>query len=262
VTPLGLAGWFDFLPALGAVSARLTGLMIAAPVFSSRAIPRRIKVLLTFTASLVLLPMVGSQLPESISLARMVAGWFGEMAVGAAFGMATNLLFLGVETFGEIVGVQAGITLAQVFNPLMEGSTSSSLSQLFSMITLGVFLAADGHLALTQAFLDSYQAVPPLTPVWDFGWIEMLFTLLGHAFELALRLAAPAMLVLLLAKTAIGFIGRTAPQFNIFAVGLPLQVMLGLFFVGSACLALDDVIIDQWAKWMDTLGQILFESRS
>jgi flagellar biosynthetic protein FliR len=144
----------------------------------------------------------------------------------------------------------------------MEGASSSSLGQLFSMIVLAVFLLADGHLVLLDAFLASYQAVPPLTALWDFQWITLLGALMQASFELAIRLAAPAVLVLLLTKTAIGFIGRTAPQFNILAIGLPLQVLLGIFFAGSACLALHTVLFDQWNQWLDALSQILFESRS
>jgi flagellar biosynthetic protein FliR len=261
MTLFGLGHWLDFLPALAAVSGRITGLVLASPVFASQSIPRRVKGLLTLALSLMMLPLVGPLLPAGFTLAQLIAGWFGELAVGAAFGLSVNLLFLGVETFGEIIGLQAGITLAQVINPLMEGATSSSLGQLFSMVVLGVFLAADGHLVMLDAFLASYKIVPPLTALWDFQWVTLVFGLLQMAFELAVRLAAPAMLVLLLTKTAIGFIGRTAPQFNVLAIGLPLQILVGLFFAGSACLALDSLLVDEWQKWLSALNQMLIETR-
>jgi flagellar biosynthetic protein FliR len=258
---LGLADWLNFLPAFAAVSGRVSGLMLASPLFSSQAIPRRVRVLLMSVLTLMLLPIVGPTLPASFTLGELIVGWFGELVVGAAFGLAVNLLFQGVQAFGEIVGLQAGITLAQVINPLMEGASASSLGQIFSMIVLAVFLLADGHLVLLDTYLASYQAVPPLTALWDFEWIRLLGTLMQASFELAIRLAAPALLVLLLTKTAIGFIGRTAPQFNILAIGLPIQVLLGIFFAGSACLALDAVLFDQWKLWLDALGQMLIENR-
>src|SRR5204863_9765891 len=137
------------MPVFVLVFFRTAGLMLAAPLFGSAKIPRRVKVLfaLVLAAGLVNRVKVAPALPGTTL--QLAAGIGGELIFGLVMGLGLSLSFIAVTWAGEIMGQQMGMNMAQTFDPQF-GSGGSLVGDLYFMLTLIVFLLIRGHHAMIQ----------------------------------------------------------------------------------------------------------------
>jgi flagellar biosynthesis protein FliR len=208
------------------VLARMSGLVMTAPMFGSSEVPTRIRALLAFTLALVITPVewsVNVELPTS--LAAFIVSMGGELLIGMILGLGVMILLSGVQVAGQIISQMSGMSLADVFNPGFDAEVPM-ISNLLYLVTLTVFIILGGHRLLVGALLDTYTFLPlghaQLSP--SLG--TLMATLLAESFSLAVRGAAPAMVALLLATVVLGLISRTLPQLNILAIGFGLNAMI------------------------------------
>ncbi len=216
------------LPAFAMVLFRIGGMTISAPLISSNALPRSFKIAFTFVVSLMLLPAVGRHLPTDINMTTVIANVVGEMFVGLIIGTSVGLIFVGVRLAGTVIGQQAGIALSQVINP-MQNEQGTIMGQIYDLVVLALFLAIGGHRYMIAVVLDSYVAVPPGMFAFDRSFLTLLVDLVQSAFVLGMRLAAPALIALMLASLVMGFLSKTIPQLNILTVGFSIRIMIGMF---------------------------------
>jgi flagellar biosynthetic protein FliR len=202
-------------------------LRVLAPVFSMRAIPVRAKVALAFfvalatQASLPDMPVIGFDDPQVMGVVVQQVG------VGLAIGFAFRLVFSAVELAGEVVGFQMGLNFAAFFDPTINAQ-SSAVARFFGQMTSLLFLAMNGHLMVLMAITRSFHSFP-----LDQNFLETLKQMklqrLGaDLFASALWIALPMIGMLMFANLAMGIISRIAPQMNIFAVGFPITLVVGL----------------------------------
>ncbi|HEY3244211.1 MAG TPA: flagellar biosynthetic protein FliR [Phycisphaerae bacterium] len=219
------------LPSFVLVLLRISGLMIAAPIFGSNAIPRRIKAALAMVVALAVFPLVTTQAALHLTLADAFVGAIGEVLIGLVIGLGMGILFLGAELAGALIGQQAGLALGQIFNPLLENDTTA-LGQLFFLVHLTIFLIVGGHRQLLRALLDTFKVIPVLSFRQDERVLMLATELLSSAFILALRLAGPVLIALTLTTLALGFVSRAMPQLNILSVGFSVQILAALLMAG------------------------------
>jgi flagellar biosynthetic protein FliR len=214
------------LVAFGLVMARVLGLLLAAPVFSTRTYPRRVQAALAAALAAALLPAVGT--PSLPSDAVAVAGLaIGELAIGYALGMLARLLVSSFQLAAALLGFQAGFAMASAFDPdSTQGSTV--IERLHVNFATALFLLVDGHHSLVRALAASLESFPLGAAVDTALWSRVLFASAGDMFEAGARIAAPVTGILLFANATIGLLNRVMPQFSIFNVGFPLQVMAGM----------------------------------
>ncbi len=232
--PLSLADIFARLPVFALVLFRLTGLAIAAPLYSGRAIPVRIRAAMVMVLAAMLFPIIAPTVPSEVSLSVALIGGITELIVGAAIGLSVTILLMGAEVAGEMVSQQAGISLGDVINPFFE-QQSSIIGQLYAVVLTWVFLLGGGHRAMMAALLDTFEVIPILSYEPGDSIVLLLIEMLTAAFILGVRLAAPVLIALFLSGTALGFLSRTMPQLNILSVGFTLRALLTL---GVAALTL------------------------
>lgn len=252
-----LAAWITLLPAFALVAARLSGIMLSAPIFSSSAIAAPVKIGLVALLALVVFPVVLPRMtavPETLVAA--VVGMLGELAVGFAIGLAVNLLMIGLQTAAQMIGQQMGLGLARVFNPAVEDETDV-LSQFYLLVGLALLLLMGGHRLILAAVLDSFAALPPMTVTLEPRVFHILIGLLQAAFVLAFKIAVPALLVLFLVTLMMGFLGRTVPQINILVVGFPLRVAVGLLALVVAFGVGMTVFGDGYQQTVDAVGEMI-----
>lgn len=224
ITEAQLAAWISpiFWPFL-----RVLAVFTTAPVFSMRAIPVRAKVALAFfvalatQASLPNMPVIGFSDPQVLGVVVQQVG------VGLAIGFAIRLVFSAVELAGEVVGFQMGLNFAAFFDPTINAQ-SSAVARFFGQMTSLLFLAMNGHLMVLMAITRSFHSFP-----LDQNFLETLKQMklqrLGaDLFASALWIALPMIGMLMFANLAMGIISRIAPQMNIFAVGFPITLVVGL----------------------------------
>ncbi|MBV8779965.1 MAG: flagellar biosynthetic protein FliR [Phycisphaerae bacterium] len=215
------------IPAFVLVTFRIGGMMMYAPLFGSVKIPKRVKIFFTLVLALGITAGVKNpvHLPETPW--GLAIGIGGEMIFGLAMGMVISLVFIAAQWAGEIIGQQIGINAGQVMDPEYGGG-SSAVADLFQMLTLIIFLAIGGHLALIRGLCASFDALPLMSVGVDRPLIELLTQFFQAAAVLAMRLASPVLVTMLVVDLGLGVIGKTMPQMNVMSVGLTMRIIVGV----------------------------------
>jgi flagellar biosynthesis protein FliR len=220
---------FQRVPVFVLVFFRLGGMMLFAPLLGSARVPRRVKVMLALVLAFGIFEGVRPvPLPESTWMLAVAIG--GEMAFGVAMGMVMSFVFIAAQWAGEMIGQQMGMNLGEVFDPQF-GGQSSVIGELYFMLTLVVFLAVKGHHAMLLGVRASFDHLPLLSLSVDAPLLDLLIGLFQSATILALRLAAPMLVTMLVVDLALGLVGKIMPQMNVMAMGLSLRSALGLVIV-------------------------------
>ena len=149
----------------------------------------------------------------------------GEFAL-VLFGFAAQFIFWSVTFAGEIIGFQMGLSIAAVYNP-MDGVASNPIGRVLTLTMLLVFLLLDGHHHMLRALVASFEVVPLSGADLSRGG-PLLLQWMGAFFVTAIRLAAPFMITIFLVDVALGVFARVAPQADLFSMGLPLKIVIGL----------------------------------
>jgi flagellar biosynthetic protein FliR len=231
--------------------ARAVGLVWTAPAFSTPGLGARPRAVLAGLLAVLLAPAVAAAAREEgrHSLPVHAAALVAELTIGSALGMSAALVVAGARQAGEIVGAQAGLSAAALFDP-EAGEELSALSQLYGLIALGVFLALDGPLILVRALSESYRVIPPGGPeLLTLKTASLVFGRVGEALALAVRAAAPVGLALALAGVALGLLGRAAPSLQPLALAIPVRVGVGLFLVLLGLASLAATMNAAWSGW-------------
>lgn len=161
-----------------------------------------------------------------------------ELGVGLVLGMAVQLLFSGLQLAGQLVGRDMGFAIVNVIDPVTSRDVGL-LAQFKLLLAVLVMLAVNGHHLVIRALAESYAHVPVLGLHLSASAVEYLLGLGGMLFVTAIQIAAPILATIFLVTVALGFLGKTVPQMNIFIVGFPLRIGLGL---AGLCLILPLVI--------------------
>lgn len=218
------------VPVFVLVVFRLAGMMIFAPLFGSTRIPRRVKLMLVLVLAYGMVGAVQTPVVIPDSTWMLAVGIGGEMAFGIAMGMVMSFVFIAAQWAGEMIGQQMGFNLGAVFDPQF-GSSGSMIGDLFFMFTLVIFLLIGGHHAMLMGVADSFRSLPLLSLSIDQPLFDLLVGLLQSATTIALRLAAPMLVTMLVVDLALGLLGRTLPQFNVMQAGMSMRSAIGLVVV-------------------------------
>jgi flagellar biosynthesis protein FliR len=238
--------------------ARAAGLAWTAPALATPGLGARPRLLLAALLGAVLAPAVTAgaitPAPDLATIGPAAAAVAGEVLVGAALGWSAALVVAGARQAGELVGAQAGLAPAALFDA-EAGDEMTALGHLYGLVALGVFLALDGPLVLVRALVESYRAVPPGGAfAAGSGFLEHPFAQVGQALALALRAAAPAALALALANVALGLLGRAAPGLLVMTAAAPVRAGLGLAAVLLGLAALAAALAAAWSAWPGGIG--------
>jgi flagellar biosynthesis protein FliR len=222
--------------AFALVLARVAPLFLLAPLFSSKSFPGRVRgvtaVALAIGISPVAAQAVGdATIPADVwGLAALVAK---ELLVGMAFSFGIAALFAAFTAAGAILDLSIGFMLGGVVDPL-SGTQSSLLQQLYTMIGVLVFIAIGGDGWVIAGLARTYEAVPLLESP-ELGSLTAAAQLaFSGIFTAAIQVCAPVLLALVLTDAALGVVSKVVPQINVFAVGFPAKVAVGLLLVGAS----------------------------
>jgi flagellar biosynthetic protein FliR len=215
------------------VLARVTPLFIVAPLFSSRQVPARVRTIVAVALAIGLTPiaMQGQQVPNDVlALFGMV---LKELLVGLAFALTIALLFAAVASAGALLDMLIGFSFGAIVDPLT-GNQSAVLTQLYGFVALAIFVAIDGDAWLIGGLARTFELVP-LTSAPDVAALATgVVAAFTTIFAAALEVAAPVLLAVVITDVAFGVVTRVVPQMNVFAVGFPVKVVVGLLVVGAS----------------------------
>jgi flagellar biosynthetic protein FliR len=225
-----LMGWIApiFWPFL-----RILGVFSAAPLFSSRSVPVRTRIGLAFVIAVCIQPALPAPPTLSLNSPQALGVVVQQLAIGLSIGLAARIVFAAIEMAGEIIGLQMGLNFAGFFDP-STGSQASTVGRFYGNVTMLLFIVLNGHLLLIQAVAASFTTFP----VGDDGWSALrqmrLFELGAVIFSHGLWIALPLIATLLFVNVVLGIISRIAPQMNVFAIGFPLTLSVGLVGIAAS----------------------------
>ncbi|WP_352430691.1 flagellar biosynthetic protein FliR [Pyrinomonas sp.] len=215
------------------VLARVGGLVTFAPFWGHGAIAPRVRALLALMLAFCVTPLVTPRIPTPpAELTGLTLILIGEALIGCALGFVGRLVLSALTVAAEMITFQLGLSLASTIDPATHARTTA-LGTFAQMIGLMVLLAADGHhwflLATVRSFDLHTPSLPQMTPLL----VQLLVRLSADAFNIGVALAAPVIIALLLAEFALAVAGRVAPQLQIFLLGFPVKIAVGLWIIGA-----------------------------
>jgi flagellar biosynthetic protein FliR len=211
---------------------RTAGLMMITPFFGSTAIPIRIRIMFSVVLSFAIMSVV----PRTFVDEQVVYGWdlgdyflnvLAEMSVGAAMGLICLTMFSAIIYAGKLMDQSIGFTKEEMINPFTQ-QRGSLTGQFQFYIFMILFLLMNGHLYFLEVYFESVSRVPLGYVSIGEGFIALFARVMSGAFELTFRLAAPVMLLCFLINMALGFISKAVPSMNVFILGFPIKIMMGL----------------------------------
>ncbi len=224
-----MAYWLDQFHIFLLVLLRVSALLIVAPIFGHRLYPARAKVGLAFMVSMIVFPLVaeaGLDVPEGFLPYALIL--IREVMMGLVLGFSVLLLFIGIQFAGELAGLQMGFGIVNVIDPQSQNQVSI-IGQFLNILAVLLVLSLDGHHIILNGLLASFDVVPLGGVVLKVSVIEKLMTITGEIFSIAIKISAPVLIALFLVSTAMGVLARTVPQMNVFIVGFPVQLAVGMF---------------------------------
>lgn len=220
-----LAEWqrmfHTFLPVL----VRLATFWVAVPILG-QGVPPIAKVGFASLLALIVLPYVSAPpLPaEPAVLGIRIAG---EALVGLTLGYMVTLVFSAVYLAGQFVDVPMGFGMSHVIDP-HSGMQVPLFAQFQHILAILIFFTINGHHALIQALVVSFDTVPIYGTAVGVGVVQFVLTAFSQLFVLALRIGIPIMGAIFLTDVTLGILARAVPQLNVFVVGFPIKIAVGL----------------------------------
>jgi flagellar biosynthetic protein FliR len=215
------------------VASRVAPLFMLAPVFASRMIPDRVKVVAAGVITVALVPIAseGMTIPEDVLGLGSVL--LKEVAVGLVFAFAIGVISAAIQAGASLLDTIIGFSFAAILDPVT-GHQSAVLAQFYSVFALAIFLIVGGDHMMIMGLAKSYEIVP-LDVFPSFATITGLAAQgFASVLVVALQIAAPVVLTLVLVDAALGLMARAVPQMNVFIVGLPAKIILSFAAIAAS----------------------------
>ncbi|HEY4664968.1 MAG TPA: flagellar biosynthetic protein FliR [Comamonas sp.] len=231
---------------------RTLAMFTAAPVFSQKAIPMRLKVGMAFLVAVCAQavldqPMVAVNSPEALACVIQQVG------IGLAIGLSARLVIAAMEVAGEFIGLQMGLSFASFFDPT-SGAQLSAVSRFLVQVFTLFFIVVNGHLVVLMAVIKSFEAFPVNGSFLQAVAQMRLHELGGVVFSSALWIALPMMALLLFVNLTMGVIARIAPQMNVFAVGFPVTLTIGMLGITATLPMMEQPFLSMIDRTLSVFG--------
>ncbi len=213
------------------VFTRLGGVMMMLPGFGEVYVPMRIRLLTAVVLSLAITPVIADALPHTPLMGvETLVFMVREILIGFALGVIGRIILSALQVTASLIAYQTSLSSAMIFNP-SSGSQDSAFSPYLLMGATALIFVTNMHYQIIEVFIKSYDAFPPTGgfPFADFK--DMIVHVVGHSFNLGVKLATPFLIAGIIGNFAMGLLGRLVPQIQVFFMMMPAQVLLGLMVV-------------------------------
>jgi flagellar biosynthetic protein FliR len=234
----------------GLVFARVGAIVMLIPGLGEAAVPPRIRLAFAFILALTLYPLAAPTIAAIPPLASGLAGAVvKEVLIGLMIGGLLRLFLSSLAVAGEAVSLQTTLSFAQTANPL-GGAANTTIGSFLGLMGVVLIFATDLHHLFIGAIVRSYTLFPPsrAIPLGDAS--DLAVQTVGQAFALGVQLAAPVIVFSLVLNIAAGLVGRMLPQFQIFFVSTPINVLVGLSVFALSLGLIGLVWIDRYEAYL------------
>ncbi|THF81252.1 flagellar biosynthetic protein FliR [Cohnella fermenti] len=223
----------QYLPAFLLVFCRIISFMVVAPIFSTKTVPAILKIGLSFFISYIVFMQVGFN-DRVVADGNFIYSIVKEVLAGLIIGYVCYLFFAVVQASGGLMDMQMGLSMANIVDPIT-GVSAPLMGNFKNMLLILVFLSLNGHHYLITALMSSYDWLPLdnrlLGLIAGGSLTEFLARTFADTFLLALQISAPLVVAMFLLDLSLALLTRAAPQFQVFVIGIPIKIMLGLAII-------------------------------
>ena len=208
---------------------RCSGIFLIAPFFGSLNIPIMVRAATAFMFAVVLFPVVDGLGPVDAptSVLMYTVAVLKELFIGWLIGFVAYVCFSAIHMAGKVMDMQVGFAVVNVMDPT-SGQQIPLIGSFLYNLGIIVFLVTNGHHMIITALAESFRVVPLLTMQPNLSLTMIMVNFTNGIFVTGMKIAMPVTFAILLVNVALGILARTMPQMNIFVVGIPLQLMVGV----------------------------------
>ena len=208
---------------------RVAALLTTMPIFGANTVSRRIRLYLAVAITVCIvpgLPPMPQVNPLDPSGMLLIAE---QIVVGAMMGLSLQMLFQVFTIAGQVLAVQMGMAFASMVDPT-NGVSSAVVGQFFTMLVTLLFLSMNGHLVVFEVLTESFTTLPVGHALFTTNLWELVLRM-GWVLGASLLLVLPAITALLVINICFGVMTKAAPQLNIFSIGMPLVLVMGMLIL-------------------------------
>lgn len=234
---------------------RVLGLFLFTPLLASGAAPVRFRVLMGagFAAAVYgFLPPAFRGMPEA-TIGEYAMMMFSELLIGAAIGFIAGLPLIAMEMAGHLMGHQMALSLAQSYNPEMD-SEMNAIGSLLFYLGISAFVLIGGPEAVLMILASSFESIPVGGLAASEAPVALVIAVLTAGTEIALRVSAPAIGLIMATMVAMGFLMRTIPQINVLTVGFAIKIMGGLVVLLFSLFAINTAMTGHLEETLEAVG--------
>jgi flagellar biosynthetic protein FliR len=234
---------------------RISAMFVSMPVFSVKAAPARVRVILAGAVSFLVMPIL-PPLPqiEMMSYEGMMLG-IQQVAIGLTTGYILQMIFAAVIFAGQGIAYGMGLGFASMVDP-QNGQQVPVVAQIYMVLVTLLFLSLDGHLLLIKLLVDSFTTLP-IGQIFDLNDVWSIISWSGLIFSDGLLLSMPIVISLLIVNVMFGVASKSAPQLQIFSVGFPITLMIGMLIMWVTVPEILELLPDMFNDGFDLLKQLL-----
>jgi flagellar biosynthetic protein FliR len=214
------------------VVCRVGGLFVLAPGFSATMIPNRIKLMLAMALALAMMPIAVHGQTVPLNAGGYVMLMLKELGVGLIFAFPMALVGAAVQAGASLLDTLIGFSFSSVLDPV-NNQQVAILGQFYSLFAVLVLLMSGGDHIMIEGIGASYRALP----ITAYPHIDVLTSGALGAFAqvwvIGLEIAAPVLVALVITDAAIGLVSRAVPQMNVFVVGMPAKILVGMTVIAA-----------------------------
>ncbi|HEY9059840.1 MAG TPA: flagellar biosynthetic protein FliR [Pseudobacteroides sp.] len=210
------------------VFVRMTGLFVIAPIFGRRNIPVYLKVGLALITALLLMNAVKmNPVDYGNNIYSYTMLIFKEFIVGIILGYIANVIFDAILMAGQLIDMQVGFGMVNVLDPISNIQIPIS-SNFYYMISMMVLMASNGHHVIMKGLFESYRFIPAGEVAFNTILLNDVLASFSKMFLIGFKISAPIIAAILVTDIALGIISKSIPQLNVFIVGMPAKIILGV----------------------------------
>lgn len=238
------------------ILVRISGFMVAAPVFSLRNIPARVKTLLAIALAILVFHVVPYEevvYSTTIEYAMVV---ITELLAGVIMGFMANVAYYILSFAGQIIDQEIGFSMVNQYDPITSAQVTIT-GNLYTYAVMLMLFATNMHHYLIRAITDSFLVIPVGGVTLDFNIYEVMKRFIVDYFVLGFRIVLPIFASMLVVNTILAILARVAPQMNMFVIGMQLKVFVGLFVLVLMIMMLTGVTDLIFQEMMSMLRETL-----
>ena len=209
------------------ILVRISGFMVAAPIFSLRNIPMRVKTLLAIAIAVVMFHVVPYREVAYSTTIEYALVVITEMLAGVIMGFMANVAYYILSFAGQIIDQEIGFSMVNQYDPITSAQVTIT-GNFYTYAVMLMVMITNMHHYLIRAITDSFQVIPVGSVALDFNIYEVMKRFVVDYFVIGFRIVLPIFASLLVVNTILAILARVAPQMNMFVIGLQLKVFVGL----------------------------------